>query len=73
MQVTFDPRVISYGKILQIYFSVAHNPTQLNRQGPDTGTQYRSAIFPQNDAQSAGRQGLHRAARRGARLSRSRS
>ena len=43
--VTFDPRQISYGKILQIYFSVAHNPTELNRQGPDTGTQYRSAIF----------------------------
>jgi len=43
--VTFDPRQISYGKILQIYFSVAHNPTELNRQGPDFGTQYRSAIF----------------------------
>ncbi len=46
VQVTFDPRVISYGRILQIYFSVAHNPTELNRQGPDEGTQYRSAIFP---------------------------
>src|ERR1700733_2209037 len=43
--VTFDPHTISLGKILQIYFSVAHNPTELNRQGPDTGTQYRSAIF----------------------------
>jgi peptide-methionine (S)-S-oxide reductase len=43
--VTFDPQQISYGKILQIYFSVAHNPTELNRQGPDVGTQYRSAIF----------------------------
>jgi peptide-methionine (S)-S-oxide reductase len=46
VQVTFDPRRISYGRILQIYFSVAHNPTELNRQGPDVGTQYRSAIFP---------------------------
>ena len=45
VQITFDPRQISYGRILQIYFSVAHNPTELNRQGPDEGTQYRSAIF----------------------------
>ena len=49
--VTFDPRQISYGKILQIYFSVAHNPTELNRQGPDVGTQYRSAIFYADDEQ----------------------
>lgn len=52
VQITFDPSKISYGKILQIYFSVAHNPTQLNYQGPDTGTQYRSAIFPVNDQQA---------------------
>jgi peptide-methionine (S)-S-oxide reductase len=45
VEVTFDPKAVSLGKILQIYFSVVHNPTELNRQGPDTGTQYRSAIF----------------------------
>lgn len=52
VQVTFDPKQISYGKILQIYFSVAHNPTELNYQGPDHGTQYRSEIFPQSEAQA---------------------
>ncbi len=46
VQISFDPRVITYGQILQIYFSVAHDPTQLNRQGPDHGPQYRSTIFP---------------------------
>jgi len=51
ISVTFDPRQITYGKILQIYFSVAHNPTELNYQGPDTGTQYRSAIFYAGDEQ----------------------
>ncbi|MBP0581406.1 peptide-methionine (S)-S-oxide reductase MsrA [Labrys sp. LIt4] len=45
VRIRFDPRQISYGQILQIYFSVAHDPTQLNRQGPDSGTQYRSQIF----------------------------
>jgi len=45
VQIRFDPREITYGEILRIYFSVAHDPTELNRQGPDTGTQYRSAIF----------------------------
>jgi peptide-methionine (S)-S-oxide reductase len=52
VQVTFDPRQISYGKILQVFFSVAHDPTQLNRQGPDTGPHYRSEIFPQSEAQA---------------------
>jgi peptide-methionine (S)-S-oxide reductase len=52
VQITFDPSKISYGRILQIYFSVAHDPTQLNRQGPDVGTQYRSAIFPGSPEQA---------------------
>jgi peptide-methionine (S)-S-oxide reductase len=52
VQVTFDPRQISYGKILQVYFSVAHDPTQFNSQGPDSGTQYRSEIFPQSETQA---------------------
>jgi peptide-methionine (S)-S-oxide reductase len=52
IRVTFDPRRISYGRILQIYFSVAHDPTELNRQGPDVGSQYRSAIFPTDPEQT---------------------
>ena len=51
VSVTYDPREVTLGKILQIYFSVAHNPTELNRQGPDSGTQYRSAIFYADDEQ----------------------
>jgi peptide-methionine (S)-S-oxide reductase len=45
IQITFDPKVVSYGEILRVYFSVAHDPTELNRQGPDTGSSYRSEIF----------------------------
>ena len=52
VQITYDPRKITYGRILQVYFSVAHDPAELNRQGPDSGTQYRSAIFPLNDEQA---------------------
>jgi len=51
VEVTFDPHVVSYGTLLQIYFSVAHNPTELNHQGPDSGTQYRSEIFYENGEQ----------------------
>jgi peptide-methionine (S)-S-oxide reductase len=52
VQVTYDPHKITYGRLLQVYFSVAHNPTELNRQGPDDGTQYRSAVFPTNAEQA---------------------
>ncbi len=51
VQVTYDPSRISYGKLLEVFFSVAHDPTELNRQGPDDGTQYRSAIFYSNPEQ----------------------
>ena len=51
VRVSYDPSRISFGKLLEVYFTVAHDPTQVNRQGPDSGTSYRSAIFPQNAAQ----------------------
>jgi peptide-methionine (S)-S-oxide reductase len=51
VEISFDPHLISYGRILQVYFSVAHDPTQVNRQGPDHGTQYRSAIFTNSESQ----------------------
>ncbi len=52
VQITYDPSVVSFGTLLQVYFSVAHNPTELNRQGPDHGTQYRSEIFTTSDEQA---------------------
>jgi peptide-methionine (S)-S-oxide reductase len=51
VKITYEPSKITYGQLLQVYFSVAHNPTQLNYQGPDYGTQYRSTIFAQNETQ----------------------
>lgn len=51
VEVTYDPSQVTYGQLLKVFFSVAHNPTELNRQGPDTGTQYRSAIFYANEEQ----------------------
>jgi peptide-methionine (S)-S-oxide reductase len=51
IEITFDPALISYADILQIFFSVAHDPTELNRQGPDSGTQYRSEIFFADETQ----------------------
>ncbi|MFF7708832.1 peptide-methionine (S)-S-oxide reductase MsrA [Pseudomonas sp. NPDC007930] len=53
VQITYDPQQVSYGTLLQVFFSVAHDPTQLDRQGPDRGSQYRSAIFAHDDGQKA--------------------
>jgi peptide-methionine (S)-S-oxide reductase len=53
VKISYDPSQISYAQLLTIFFTVAHDPTQVNRQGPDSGPSYRSAIFPQNAAQSA--------------------
>src|SRR5207253_817842 len=51
VEIVFDPAIVSYGTILQVFFSVAHNPTELDRQGPDVGRQYRSAIFAKDERQ----------------------
>src|SRR3954470_18525446 len=53
VRISYDPAQISYAKLLQIYFTVAHDPSQVNRQGPDVGRSYRSAIFPQSPQQAA--------------------
>ena len=53
VKITFDPATITYGQLLKVFFAVAHDPTELNRQGPDEGTQYRSSIFYANDEQKA--------------------
>ena len=52
VKITYDPSQVTYAQLLQIYFTVAHDPTQVNRQGPDVGTSYRSAIFPQSSEQA---------------------
>jgi peptide-methionine (S)-S-oxide reductase len=52
VKITYDPSQVSYAQLLQVFFTVAHDPTEVNRQGPDVGTSYRSAIFPQSDAQA---------------------
>ncbi len=61
VRITYDPRRSAMRQLLQIFFTVAHDPTQVNRQGPDSGPSYRSAIFPQNAARR-GRAGVHRPA-----------
>jgi peptide-methionine (S)-S-oxide reductase len=53
VRITYDPASVSYAQLLQVYFTVAHDPTQVNRQGPDSGLSYRSAIFPQSPQQAA--------------------
>ena len=73
VEVTYDPSKVTYGQLLQVYFSVAHNPTQLNYQGPDHGTQYRSTIFVANDEQKKIAAELHRRARQGEAVFRRRS
>ena len=61
VKIVYDASQITYGQLLRVFFSVAHDPTELNRQGPDTGSQYRSSIFYGNDEQKTNRRGLYRA------------
>ena len=68
IQIKYDPSQVTYGTLLRVYFSVAHNPTELNYQGPDEGTQYRSAIFYSSDEQKQVAAGLYRPAQRGQRV-----
>jgi peptide-methionine (S)-S-oxide reductase len=70
VKVVYDPAQVSYGELLKVFFTVAHDPTQLNRQGPDVGPQYRSAIFYRNAAQKAGAVAYIAALERGGRLGR---
>ena len=70
VQITFDPAKVSYGELLQVFFSVAHDPTQANGQGPDIGSQYRSMISYSDDTQKRHRERLYRAAGENGRISR---
>src|SRR3989442_5543796 len=70
VEVTFDPTQVSYGDLLRVFFTVAHDPTELNRQGPDEGPQYRSAVFYANDGQRRGAPGHIPRPRRGPRFHR---
>ena len=70
VRITYDPTQVSYGKLLQIFFAVVQDPTELNRQGPDVGPSYRSVIFAQDDDPAKDCGCLHRPAEQGGRLSR---
>ena len=70
VRIVYDPAQVSYGELLKVFFTVAHDPTQLNRQGPDVGPQYRSAIFYRNAAQKAGADAYIAALGRGGKLGR---